>query len=253
MLNAIGQGKSDVAAIRAYLNLDSGLMSRLLRGLEAEGMVIVTADPEDGRRRLVAFTPAGAEEFAAYEELSNDRARALIASHPHPEELLKAMDLVASALGRQNVELSEMDPRDPQAVYCLGEYYGELNKRLSKGFEVSLSCDPEAGDMMRPRGAFFVAFSDGMPLGCAGLKGTDKGYAEIKRLWVSPAARGLGLARRLMSEIEETARALAISTLRLDTNSALPEAVHLYQRSGWQEIPRFNTDPYPDKFFEKVL
>ena len=49
------------------------------------------------------------------------------------------------------------------------------------------------------------------------------------------------------------ARELGIGVLRLDTNSALPEAVALYRRSGWSEIPRFNEDPYPDLFFEKVL
>ena len=63
----------------------------------------------------------------------------------------------------------------------------------------------------------------------------------------------MGLAKRLMSEIEQTASALNIHTLRLDTNSALPEAVAMYQNAGWTEIPRFNDDPYPDHFFEKQL
>ena len=95
--------------------------------------------------------------------------------------------------------------------------------------------------------------SDGLPLGCVGLKGTGKQWAEIKRLWVSPAARGLGVARRLMDAAEATARELSIPVLRLDTNRALPEAMQLYRASGWTEIPRFNDDPYPDTFFEKRL
>ena len=85
------------------------------------------------------------------------------------------------------------------------------------------------------------------------LKGGGREYAEIKRLWVAPAARGLRLGRRLMDVTEDAARGLGIKLLRLDTNSALAEAGQLYRRSGWSEIPRFNEDPYPDLFFEKRL
>ena len=77
--------------------------------------------------------------------------------------------------------------------------------------------------------------------------------AEIKRLWVSPAARGLGLARRLMAANREVARELSVKVLRLDTNRALPEAARLYRASGWTEIDRFSDDPYADYFFEKRL
>ncbi len=253
VLNAIGHGRTDVAAVRAYLGLDSGLMSRLLRGLEDEKLIEVTSDPDDARKRRATLTSRGQQEFRAYEHLSDGRAQDLLAKYPHPEALLEAMDLVASALGREKWTLEECDPRDPAARYCLEEYYGELNRRFDGGFDVSLSCDPDATDMIRPRGCFLVAMSDGLPLGCVGLKGTDKGYAEIKRLWVSPAARGMGLARRLMAEVEEIARELEIDLLRLDTNSALPEAVRFYQTAGWREIDRFNDDPYPDFFFEKAL
>ena len=92
-----------------------------------------------------------------------------------------------------------------------------------------------------------------MPIGCVALKGTDKAYAEIKRLWTAPAARGMGLAHRLMDEIEVRAKALGIATLRLDSNRALHEAVAFYRKRGWSEIDRYNDDPYPDLFFEKHL
>lgn len=253
VLNAIGNGHRDVADIRTYLGLESGLMSRLLRSLEEEELIEVTPHPEDARQRRVELTRAGQREFEEYERLSNERADTLLSGHAHPNALLAAMDLVASALSRDNWVLEEMDPRAETSLYCLNEYYAELNRRFDIGFDVSLSADPDAKDMIRPRGIFLVVYSDGMPLGCAGLKGTDKGYAEVKRVWVSPAARGLGLAKRLMSEIEDAARGLGISTLRLDTNKALPEAIALYRNSGWTEIDRFNDDPYPDFFFEKTL
>jgi DNA-binding MarR family transcriptional regulator/predicted GNAT family acetyltransferase len=253
VLNAIGHGRADVAEIRDYLGLDSGLMSRLLRGLEDEGLVTTRPHPVDARRRVARLTEAGEREFRQYEDLSNARAEALLARHPRPEALLAAMDLVASALGRDRLSLREADPRTAEARHCLSEYYAELARRFERGFDVALSRDPDAADMIRPRGVFLIGFSDGLPLGCVGLKGSGGEVAEIKRLWVSPAARGLGLGRQLMEAVEQAARTLSIRVLRLDTNSALSEALRLYRRSDWTEIGRFNDDPYPDLFFEKRL
>ena len=253
VLNAIGHGRSDVAEIRDYLGLDSGLMSRLLRSLEDEGLVETTTHEDDARRRVATLTRAGRREFAAYEALSNTQAEGFLAQHSQREALLAAMDLIASALTRERVGLEEMDPRSEAARYCLREYYSELGRRFKQGFDVSLSRDPDAKDMRRPRGTFIVAMSDTLPIGCVGLKGTDHGYAEIKRLWVAPAARGLRLGRRLMDAAENAARDLGITLLRLDTNSALAEAGQLYRTTGWREIPRFNDDPYPDLFFEKHI
>ncbi|MBP2427205.1 bifunctional helix-turn-helix transcriptional regulator/GNAT family N-acetyltransferase [Bradyrhizobium elkanii] len=253
VLNAIGHGRADVGEIRDYLGLDSGLMSRLLRSLENEELIETTAHGEDARRRIARLTAAGKREFNAYEAISNRQAKDFLAHHTQREALLAAMDLIASALGRDGTAFDEMDPRSEEARYCLGEYYAELARRFEKGFDVKLSRDPEAKDMVRPRGSFIVAMSDGLPIGCVGLKGSGGEFAEIKRLWVAPGARGLGLGRRLMDAAEKAARELGIAVLRLDTNSALPEAGQLYRRAGWTEIPRFNDDPYPDLFFEKHL
>ncbi len=253
VLNAIGHGRTDVAEIRDYLGLDSGLMSRLLRSLEDEGLVETEAHQDDARRRVATLTRSGRREFAAYEALSNVQAEGFLAQHSQREALLAAMDLIASTLTRERIALDEMDPRSEQARHCLGEYYAELGRRFKHGFDVSQSRDPDAKDMRRPRGTFIVAMSDTLPIGCVGLKGTDHGYAEIKRLWVAPAARGLRLGKRLMEAVEDAARELGIALLRLDTNSALPEAGQLYRSTGWREIPRFNDDPYPDLFFEKRL
>lgn len=253
VLNAIGQGRSDVGEIRDYLGLDSGLMSRLLRSLEDEGLIETRAHEDDARRRVANLTSAGRREFAAYEALSNTQAESFLPRNAQAEALLAAMDLIASALTRDRIALAEMDPRSDEARYCLREYYAELGRRFKQGFDVSLSRDPDAKDMRRPRGSFIVAMSDTLPVGCVGLKGTDHLYAEIKRLWVAPSARGLGLGKRLMDAAEDAARALGIALLRLDTNSALPEAGQLYRTTGWREIPRFNDDPYPDLFFEKRL
>ncbi|MCB1358240.1 MAG: MarR family transcriptional regulator [Maritimibacter sp.] len=252
-----GRGTGEVGTLRAYLGLDSGLMSRLLRGLEDEGLVTTAPAPDDARRRVARLTAAGEAEFAAYETLSNARAGQILAAHPDPDALLAAMDLVSSALGRDTVEIRPADPQSEAARACLARYYGELARRFERGFDVTLSRDPEAGDMRAPKGVFLLALSDGVAIGCAGLKGhavgTADAWGEVKRVWVDPAARGLRLAPGMMAEIENRARGLGFGLLRLDTNSALPEALALYRRLGWQEIDRFNDDPYPDTFFEKRL
>lgn len=253
VLNAIGHGMQDVSVIRDYLALDSGLMSRLLRGLEAEGLITTEASPDDSRRRLARLTPVGTAAFADYERLSDAQAGAILARHPRPQAILDAMDLIATVLGQDRIAIIEANPRSPDAIHCLGQYYAELERRFDTGFDVNLSRDPDAADMIRPRGVFLLAMSDGLPIGCVGLKGSCAPVAEIKRLWVSPAARGLQLATRLMTRAEDAARDLGIGTLRLDTNSALPEAAALYRKTGWTEIDRFNDDPYAQLFFEKRL
>ena len=253
VLNAIGQGRSDVADIRDYLDLDSGLMSRLLRALEDEGLIETVPHQDDARRRIAKLTKTGRREFNAYEAISDSRAELLLGRYSNSQALLAAMDLIATAFGRESIGIDAANPAGKEAQYCLGEYYGELARRFAGGFDVSLSRDPDAADMIFPRGTFLVAISDGLPIGCVGLKGTGGELAEVKRLWVAPSARGLGLGRRLMASVESAARDIAIKVLQLDTNSALPEAGQLYRSSGWTEIDRFNDDPYPDVFFEKRL
>ena len=72
-------------------------------------------------------------------------------------------------------------------------------------------------------------------------------------MWVAESARGRGLGRRLLLALEEEARTLGLSTLRLETNRALEEAIRLYRSAGYIEVPSFNTDPYAHHWFEKRL
>ncbi len=253
VLNAIGSGITDVDRIREYLGVEKTVLSRFLSGLQEEGLVTLSPAPHDGRRRVAALTETGATEFSAYEALSNTQASTLLADHPKPEAILTAMDLIASALVQDEVEIHVVDPNDPRVAPCLEAFYTELGTRLAQGFDIDLAVLPDASDMRPPRGVFLLAVSDRLPIGCVGIKGTDKGYGEVKRLWVSQAARGMGLARRLMEASEAHARQLSITRLRLDTNVVLSEALHLYQNTGWSEIDRYNDDPHPTHFFEKHL
>lgn len=253
VLNAIGSGRTDVTNIREFLRLDSGLMSRLLRSLEEERLIVTTVDPRDARHRIASLTETGLREYQAYEDISNARADLLLSSSNRSEAFLEALDLVASVLTRDQTIIRIADPRSEESLYCLNRYYQELAATFDQGFDVKRSRDPRTDQMLPPKGVFMVATSDGLPIGCVALKGNGSQTGEIKRLWVSSPARGLGLATRLMQEVESAARSLGVSTLRLDTNRSLLGARELYRRLGWQEIDRFNDDRYADFFFEKVL
>ena len=103
--------------------------------------------------------------------------------------------------------------------------------------------DPEAEAYRPPSGLFLLARSGGRVVGCGCYKTPEPGIAEIKRLWVDPAARGRGIASKLMTALEDAARRSGLTALRLDTNSALTEAIALYRKDGWTDIPPFSTYP----------
>ena len=253
VLNAIGLGYENVSDVRGLLKLDTGLLSRLLRGLEDEGLIETTPNPKDRRGRIARLTAKGREEFDIYETLSNERAATILARHKNKRRLLDAMDVVTIALSREDIVFEETDYASEIATACLAAYAEELSARLNLDFDLKKAGDPELSQMAHPHGTFVVARLGDMPVGCVGIKGHGGPVAEVKRMWITPAARGLGLARQMMASAEDAARDLGIQALRLDTNSTLFEAVSLYQDMGWNEIDRFNDDPYPDLFFEKPL
>ncbi len=146
-----------------------------------------------------------------------------------------------------------VDPRSDDAVWAMRRYFDELDDRFPGGFDPGDTLVADAPDLDAPTGVFVVARRDGQVVGCGGVQTIGDGIGEIKRMWVSATARGQGLGRRLLSELEHRSRRLGHHTVRLDTNSHLPEAVALYRRSGYVEIDRYNDNPYPDHWFEKAL
>jgi ribosomal protein S18 acetylase RimI-like enzyme len=98
-----------------------------------------------------------------------------------------------------------------------------------------------------------VATVHSEPLGCGALKFHDDGVAEVKRMWVAPTARGLGLGRRILNELEAHAVAQQMRVLRLETNRALTEAISLYRSAGYREVAAFNDEIYAHHWFEKQL
>jgi ribosomal protein S18 acetylase RimI-like enzyme len=152
------------------------------------------------------------------------------------------------------VRIAVTDPRDPAARYCLRAYFAELGRRFDDGFDPARSIPADDADLIRPAGLLLVATVAGDPAGCGALKfHPDDGIAEVKRMWVSPAARGLGLGRRLLGELETQAARHGAGLLRLETNRNLAEAIALYRSAGYREVPAFNDEAYAHYWFEKPV
>lgn len=152
------------------------------------------------------------------------------------------------------VPIAVTDPRDPAARHCLQAYFTELARRFDDGFDPARSIPADDADLRPPAGLLLVATVAGNPAGCGALKfhsGDD--IAEVKRMWVSPGARGLGLGRRLLGELETQAAHHGARRLRLETNRNLTEAIALYRTAGYQEVAAFNDEAYAHHWFEKPV
>ncbi|QES40178.1 MarR family transcriptional regulator [Streptomyces venezuelae] len=247
--------QQDVRRLRERLGLDSGYVSRLLRALESDGLVAVEPHPRDRRVRTVRLTEAGRVERALLDERSDELAGSLLEplNTAQRARLVAAMAEVDRLLTASTVTLDAVDPGHPDAEYCLRSYFTELQERFDTGFDPAQSLLPDAGGLRPPHGLFLVARAHGEPVGCAGLKLPAGAPAEIKRMWVAPAARGLGLGRRFLAELEGLAAGEGRTVLRLDTNKALDAAIGLYHSCGFEEVPAFNDEPYAHHWFEKRI
>lgn len=251
----VGDDGEGVRSLRARLGLDSGYLSRLLRALEQDGLVTVEPDPADGRVRTVRRTPAGQAEFQVMEGLSDDLAWSLLAplDPAHRQDLLGAMATVERLVTAGLVEVGVEDPHGADATACLQAYFTEIDERFETGFDLEAAEPFSVEDMVEPEGLLLLARLHGEPVGCGALHFFAGAVADVKRMWVAPTARGLGLGRRLLGELEDEARRRGVQLLRLETNRALVEAIGLYRAVGFVEVDAFNAEPHGDHWFAKPL
>src|SRR5436190_2562045 len=255
LLWEIGTAGAQVRLLRSRLDLDSGYLSRLLRALEADGLVTVEADPDDARVRTARLTPAGLAERAELDRRADDLAATVL--HPLGERqrdrLVAAMAEVERLLTASMVDVVPTDPRHPNARYCLEAYFAELARRFDDGYDPARNASASDDELRPPVGEFLVATLHDTPVGCGALRYHDGGPTGLRRMWVAPDVRGLGLGRRLLAELEARAAAGGTHVLRLETNRALTEAIALYRASGYRAIEAFGDEPYADHWFEKRL
>ena len=254
LLYEIGPDGRDVRVLREKLALDSGYLSRLLRSLERQKLVHRRRGTNDGRGRYVEPTRTGLDELAEYERRSDAFARSLLLplSSDRRQRLVAAMTEVERLMRAAAVEIRLEKPDSAAALWCLETYYRELAERFEAGYDPATALPLDADNLVPPTGCFLVAYLDGAPVACGALKVKDTAIGEIKRMWVAPSSRGLGIGRRMLMSLEEHARQFGLSVLRLDTNKALKEAQHMYRTSGYQEVARFNDEPYADHWLEKA-
>jgi DNA-binding MarR family transcriptional regulator/ribosomal protein S18 acetylase RimI-like enzyme len=254
VLFEIGGKGVEVRALRARLDLDSGYLSRLLRGLERERLIRTTKAPDDARVGYVILTPAGRKELAALNRLADRAAASMLETltQRQQQELAAAMAAVERLLRAGNVRVEVTAPTSRGAGYCLERYFEELAARFEGGFDPKLSISAATEELTPPRGYFVLATLEGDPVGCGALK-CQAEFGEIKRMWVKGSARGLGIGRRILEQLEDIARTRGLLLLRLETNDTLKEAQALYRGSGYREVPAFNDEPYAHHWFEKSL
>ena len=151
----------------------------------------------------------------------------------------------------KNITVSLADPRQAEIraliesldIYMLGLYPAESTHRV------------DATTLSSQNARFFAALLDGIVVGCGGIM-LEHDYAEIKRIFVSPQARGLGVGRKLLETLETEARQLGFNLLKLETGIYQPEALALFKAMGF--IPHLNFGDYPDNdpnsiFMEKRI
>jgi DNA-binding MarR family transcriptional regulator/N-acetylglutamate synthase-like GNAT family acetyltransferase len=255
LLWEIGPNGADVRELRSRLGLDSGYLSRLLRSLESQRLVSMRSHATDRRVRRAALTKRGLAERVELDRRSDDIAQRMLEplSDKQRTTFLSAIADVERLLGASMVRFDAEDAESAAARWCLSQYYAELTVRFDAGFDPSLSLAPDASEFTRPRGAFVVARLRGSPVGCGAVKVHENGAADIKRMWIAASARGLGLGRRLLSELERHARDQGATLVRLETNRALKEAIAMYRAHGYAEVAPFNDEHYAHHWFERRL
>jgi DNA-binding MarR family transcriptional regulator len=254
LLFELRSGGSSVRELRERLDLDSGYLSRLLRQLEAEGLIAVEPDPADARRRIATLTKRGVAAQQDLDDRSDALAHGLVdaLSDRQRVRLAECLDQADRLVRAATVSLDLVDPASESARTAVAAYFRELDETFDGGFDVAAGAADEH-TLGGATGRFVVAVSGGVVVGCGGLQSLTDDIGEIKRMWVHRDWRGLGLAGRLLRRLEAESVALGHKAVRLDTNSSLADALAMYWAAGYVEIPRYNDNPYPDHWFEKVL
>ena len=151
------------------------------------------------------------------------------------------------------ITIQPADPRTPEAQKLLSAFIQEVMKRYENPPADVGEFDPAL--VSEPRSVFLLAELDGRVVACGALVPMTEDTVEIKRMFVVPAERGHGIARKVLEELEARARAFDYDRMRLETGVKQPESIALYGKSGFYRIPNF---PPSDKdetavCFEKRL
>ena len=254
LLWEIGTEGAEIVLLRARLGIDSGQMSRMLRALEGDGLVELTASVSDTRVRVVRLTPTGLAERELLDQHSDAFADSILEPLTAVQqlELLDAIRTVEQLYVTSLVDLRHVDPVAPDAQRCLRAYFSELRRRApDRGFDPDAGATAHPHEVRPPRGVFVVVYLRDEAVGCGAVKHHPGNVSDIKRMWIAESARGMGLGRRLLYYLERLATENGSTEVRLETNDVLSEAIALYRATGYVEVPPFNDESYADRWFAK--
>jgi DNA-binding MarR family transcriptional regulator/GNAT superfamily N-acetyltransferase len=256
LLWEIGTEGGEIVMLRSRLGVDSGQMSRMVRALEADGLVTVTRSSTDGRVGVLRLTERGFTERALLDERSDQLAASILdpLDQAQRTELVTAMRAIERLIVTSLVELRQLDPESPDAQRCLRAYVAELNRRSpERVFDPNTGATAEPHEVRPPNGAFVVVYLRGEAIGCGAVKHQAGDVTDVKRMWLAESARGLGIGRRLLKHLEHLAREHGSSEAHIETSDVLPEAIALYRSAGYVEVSPFNDEPFADRWFTKPL
>lgn len=236
------QDEAEVAAMRRWLDLDAGYLSRILARFEADGLVRKSRSPGDGRRQVIGLTQAGRAVFGRLDELSSDQIRGLLAPVPAGRRyrLTAAMagitEILADRPGAGTVVLRPPAPGDLgwvvqrngalyAAEYGWDETYEALVARIVADYAARAD---RAGE------AAWIAEAGGERAGCVFCMRKSEQTAQLRLLLVEPSARGMGIGGRLVAECLAFARRAGYQEIVLWTNDVLHAARRIYQRAGFE-------------------
>lgn len=225
------------------LELDAGYLSRTLKGIENRGLIRRTPSKRDGRRSIVSLTDAGQEAFATM----NARSRAEVSrmlerlSPAEQRRLTDAMTLIESYLGDGEPQRAPyiLRPHQPGDMGWVIQRHGELYSEeygWDDTFEALVAeiASRFIRELDPGNERCWIAEKDGQNVGCVFLVKQSPDIAKLRLLLVEPAARGLGIGRRLVEECIRFARQRGYRHMDLWTNDVLSAARHIYEKAGFR-------------------
>lgn len=242
------------------LDLDAGYLSRLLKAMKARGLVTAARNPTDARQSLLQLSPAGHDAYAPLDQRSRAHVHGLLdqLGEAQQVELLQAFRRAQTLLEEPQGQPAKagfiLRPHRPGDMGWLVSRHGALYAReyqWDMRFEALVA--RIAADFIEQfdarREACWIAERDGANIGSVCLvQARDKttnqpveGTAQLRLLLVEPAARGLGLGERLVTECHRFAREAGYQRVQLWTNSQLSAAKHIYSKAGYRLIA---TEPF---------
>jgi DNA-binding MarR family transcriptional regulator/N-acetylglutamate synthase-like GNAT family acetyltransferase len=234
---------TEVATLRADLDLDAGYLSRILARFKRDGLVTIEVSDADGRRQIARLSRAGRRAYQTLDSRSQKEVEALLAtlSDADQQRLLGALREIDRVLAKRAPGLVVL--RAPRAgdLGWIVERHGSLYAReynWNEEFEALVA--RIVGDYVAKRDpkreAAWIAEVDGDRVGCVMCVKKNESTAQLRLLLVEPTARGLGIGRKLVDECIRFARDQRFKKIVLWTNDVLVSARRIYEAAGFELI-----------------